>query len=207
MKSKIRVLIADDHTIVRIGLATLLGAEKDIEVVGEAKNGEMAVSESLRLLPDVVIMDMMMPKKDGAEATAELREKLPSAKVVILTTFGASDGIAQALESGAAGALMKTADDDVIVSTVREVAAGKTVISADIKRILASDPPIQRLTPRQIEVLRSMTRGLTNRDIASQLGICVDRVNDQVAAILTKIGAANRTEAVAIAMRKHLLKI
>ena len=207
MKSKIRVLIADDHTIVRIGLATLLGAEKDIEVVGEAKNGEMAVSESLRLLPDVVIMDMMMPKKDGAEATAELHEKLPSVKVVILTTFGASDGIAQALESGAAGALMKTADDDVIVSTVREVAAGKTVISADIKRILASDPPIQRLTPRQIEVLRSMTRGLTNRDIASQLGICVDRVNDQVAAILTKIGAANRTEAVAIAMRKHLLKI
>lgn len=207
MKSKIRVLIADDHTIVRIGLATLLGAEKDIEVVGEAKNGEMAVSESLRLLPDVVIMDMMMPKKDGAEATAELHEKLPSVKVVILTTFGASDGIAQALESGAAGALMKTADDDVIVSTVRGVAAGKTVISADIKRILASDPPIQRLTPRQIEVLRSMTRGLTNRDIANQLGICIDRVNDQVAAILTKIGAANRTEAVAIAMRKHLLKI
>ena len=205
--NKIKVLIADDHTIVRIGLATLLGVEKDIEVVGEAKNGDMAVKEALRLLPDVVIMDMMMPKKDGAEATAELREKLPSAKVVILTTFGASDGIAQAIESGAAGALMKTADDDVIVSTVREVAAGKTVISADIKRLLDNDPPIQRLTPRQIEVLQSMTRGLTNRDIASQLGICIDRVNDQVAAILTKIGAANRTEAVAIAMRKHLLKI
>lgn len=205
--NKIKVLIADDHTIVRIGLATLLGVEKDIEVVGEAKNGDMAVKEALRLLPDVVIMDMMMPKKDGAEATAELREKLPSAKVVILTTFGASDGIAQAIESGAAGALMKTADDDVIVSTVREVAAGKTVISADIRRLIDNDPPIQRLTPRQIEVLQSMTRGLTNRDIASQLGICVDRVNDQVAAILTKIGAANRTEAVAIAMRKHLLKI
>ena len=205
--NKIKVLIADDHTIVRIGLATLLGVEKDIEVVGEAKNGDMAVKEALRLLPDVVIMDMMMPKKDGAEATAELREKLPSAKVVILTTFGASDGIAQAIESGAAGALMKTADDDVIVSTVREVAAGKTVISADIRRLIDNDPPIQRLTPRQIEVLQSMTRGLTNRDIASQLGICVDRVNDQVATILTKIGAANRTEAVAIAMRKHLLKI
>jgi len=205
--NKIKVLIADDHTIVRIGLATLLGVEKDIEVVGEAKNGDMAVKEALRLLPDVVIMDMMMPKKDGAEATAELREKLPSAKVVILTTFGASDGIAQAIESGAAGALMKTADDDVIVSTVREVAAGKTVISADIKRLLEKDPPVPKLTPRQIEVLQSMTRGLTNRDIASQLGICVDRVNDQVAAILTKIGAANRTEAVAIAMRKHLLKI
>ena len=207
MKSKIKVLIADDHTIVRIGLATLLSAEPDIEVVGEARNGEMAVKEALRLRPDVVIMDMMMPKKDGAEATAELREKLPSAKVLILTTFGASDGIARALESGAAGALMKTADDDVIVSTVREVAVGKTVISADIKRLLDSDPPVPTLTPRQLEVLSAMTRGLTNRDIANQLGICIDRVNDQVAAILTKIGAANRTEAVAIAMRKHLLKI
>ena len=207
MKSKIKVLIADDHTIVRIGLATLLGAEKDIEVVGEAKNGEMAVSEALRLMPDVVIMDLMMPKMDGAAATAELRDKLPSAKVIILTTFGASDGIAHALESGAAGALVKTADDDVLVSTIREVANGGSVISPDLRKMLAEDPPIPKLTPRQIEVLQSMTRGLTNRDIAAQLGIRQDRVNEHVAAILTKIGAANRTEAVAIALRKHLLKI
>ena len=207
MKPTIRVLIADDHTIVRIGLAALLGAEKDIEVVGEAKNGDMAVKEALRLSPDVVIMDLMMPKKDGATATAELHEKLPSAKVIILTTFGASDGIAHALESGAAGALMKTADDAVLVSTIRAVAGGKTVVSADIKRLLANDPPVPKLTPRQIEVLQSMTRGLTNRDIARQLGIRQDRVDEHVAAILTKIGAANRTEAVAIALRKHLLKI
>lgn len=207
MKSKIKVLIADDHTIVRIGLTTLLNAESDIEVVGEARNGEMAVKEALRLTPDIVVMDLMMPKKDGAEATAELHERLPSAKVIILTTFGASDGIAHALESGAAGALMKTADDAAIVSTIRAVAGGRTVISADIKRLLANDPPFPTLTPRQLEVLSSMTRGLTNRDIANQLGICIDRVNDQVAAILTKIGAANRTEAVAIALRKHLFKI
>ncbi len=206
MKPTIRVLLADDHTIVRIGLAALLGAEKDIEVVGEAKNGDMAVKEALRLSPDVVIMDMMMPKKDGATATAELHEKLPSAKVIILTTFGASDGIAHALESGAAGALMKTADDAVLVSTIRAVASGKTVISADIKRLLENDPPVPKLTPRQIEVLQSMQRGLTNRDIAKQLGIRQDRVDEHVAAILTKIGAANRTEAVAIAMRKFLLK-
>lgn len=207
MKSKIKVLIADDHTIVRIGLTTLLNAESDIEVVGEARNGEIAVKEALRLTPDIVVMDLMMPKKDGAEATAELHERLPSAKVIILTTFGASDGIAHALESGAAGALMKTADDAAIVSTIRAVAGGRTVISADIKRLLANDPPVPTLTPRQLEVLSSMTRGLTNRDIANQLGICIDRVNDQVAAILTKIGAANRTEAVAIALRKHLFKI
>ena len=207
MKNTIRVLIADDHTIVRIGLRTLLGAEKDIEVVGEAKNGEMAVKEALRLRPDVVIMDLMMPKMDGAEATAALHEKLPETKVIILTTFGSSDGIAHAIESGAAGALMKTADDDALISTIRSVAGGKTVISPDIKRLLAEDPPIPVLTTRQTEVLQSMMRGLTNRDIAKQLGIRQDGVNEHVAAILAKIGAANRTEAVAIALRKHLLKL
>lgn len=207
MKNTIRVLIADDHTIVRIGLRTLLGAEKDIEVVGEAKNGEMAMKEALRLRPDVVIMDLMMPKMDGAEATAVLHEKLPETKVIILTTFGSSDGIAHAIESGAAGALMKTADDAALISTIRSVAGGKTVISPDIKRLLAEDPPIPVLTTRQAEVLQSMMRGLTNRDIAKQLGIRQDGVNEHVAAILAKIGAANRTEAVAIALRKHLLKL
>lgn len=207
MKNTIRVLIADDHTIVRIGLRTLLGAEKDIEVVGEAKNGEMAVKEALRLRPDVVIMDLMMPKMDGAEATAALHERLPETKVIILTTFGSSDGIAHAIESGAAGALMKTADDAALISTIRSVAGGKTVISPDIKRLLAENPPIPVLTTRQTEVLQSMMRGLTNRDIAKQLGIRQDGVNEHVAAILAKIGAANRTEAVAIALRKHLLKL
>ena len=207
MKNTIRVLIADDHTIVRIGLRTLLGAEKDIEVVGEAKNGEMAVKEALRLRPDVVIMDLMMPKMDGAEATAVLHERMPETKVIILTTFGSSDGIAHAIESGAVGALMKTADDAALISTIRSVAGGKTVISPDIKRLLAEDPPIPVLTTRQAEVLQSMMRGLTNRDIAKQLGIRQDGVNEHVAAILAKIGAANRTEAVAIALRKHLLKL
>jgi DNA-binding NarL/FixJ family response regulator len=203
----IRVLIADDHTIVRIGLKALLGAENDIEIVGEAKNGEMAVKEAMRLQPDVVIMDLMMPKMDGAAATAALRDRLPEAKVIILTTFGSSDGIAHAIESGAAGALMKTADDAALISTIRSVAGGMTVISPEIRRLLAEDPPIPVLTSRQTEVLQSMMRGLTNRDIAKQLGIRQDGVNEHVAAILAKIGAANRTEAVAIALRKHLLKL
>ncbi len=207
MNNTIRVLIADDHTIVRIGLKTLLAAEDDIEVVGEAKNGEMAVKEAMRLSPDVVIMDLMMPKMDGAEATAALHEKLPETKVIILTTFGSSDGIAHAIESGASGALMKTADDAALISTIRSVASGKTVISPEIRRLLAEDPPIPVLTSRQTEVLQSMMRGLTNRDIAKQLGIRQDGVNEHVAAILAKIGAANRTEAVAIALRKHLLKL
>ena len=204
---RIRVLIADDHTIVRIGLTALLNAESDIEVVGEAKNGDIAIKEALRLNPDVVSMDLMMPIKDGAAATVEIGEKLTPVKVIILTTFGASDGIAHALEAGAAGALMKTADDALIVSTVRDVIAGKTVISPDIRRLMAEDPPVPNLTERQVEVLQSMTRGLTNRDIAKQLGIRQDRVDEHVAAIFKKIGAANRAEAVAIALRKQLLKL
>ena len=207
MKDKIRVLIADDHTIVRMGLTALLDTEKDIEVVGLAKNGVEALAESRRLNPDIVIMDLMMPKKDGVEATAELKDMQPAVKVIILTTFGTSDGIAHAIACGAVGAVLKNAEDTELVTAIRKVAAGGRYISPEIKQQLENDPPVPELTPRQMQVLQSMTRGLTNRDIAKQLGIRQDGVNIHVNAILQKIGAANRTEAVAIALRKHLLKL
>ena len=205
--SPIRVLIADDHTIVRVGLAALLGTERDITVVGQAKNGFEAVRETLRLQPNVVIMDLLMPKMDGVEATAEITEKVPAAKVVILTTFGSSDGIAHALEVGAKGAILKNADNAQLISAIRMVAKGGKFVSPEIRQQLAVDPPIPTLTPRQKEILASMVRGLTDRDIARQLGIRQDGVSEHVSAILQKIGAANRTEAVAIALKKHLLKI
>ena len=204
---KITVLIADDHTIVRAGLAALLGTEKDLEIVGQAKNGVEAVRETLRLLPDVVIMDLMMPKKDGVEATVELHEKAPDTKVILLTTFGTSDGLAHALQNGAKGAILKNADNAQLATAIRKVARGGEFISAEIRQQLAVNPPIPELTPRQKDILASMVRGLTDRDIARQFGIRQDGVNDHVRAILAKIGAANRTEAVAIALRKHLLKI
>lgn len=203
----IRVLIADDHAVVRMGLSAMLGLESDIEVVGQAKNGIEAVAESLRLKPDVVVLDLMMPKKDGVEATAELCAKLPTAKVIILTTFSTSDGIAHALDSGASGAVFKGAEETDLVSAIRKVANDERYLSPEIKRQLASDPPVPELTPRQLDILRSMTQGLTNKDIAKQLGIRPDGVNLHVIEILKKIGAANRTEAVAIALRKHLLKM
>ena len=203
----IRVLIADDHTIVRAGLAALLGTERDITVVGQAKNGIEAVREAVRLQPDVVIMDLMMPKMDGVEATAEIAGKAPAAKVIVLTTFGTSDGIAHALEVGAKGAILKNADNAQLISAIRTVARGGEFVSPEIHQQLAVDPPIPSLTPRQREILASMVRGLTDRDIARQLGIRQDGVNEHVSAILQKLGAANRTEAVAIAFRKHLLKI
>ena len=207
MNDKIRVLIADDHTIVRMGLTAMLETEADINVVGHAKNGVEALAEAQRLHPDIVIMDLMMPKKDGVEATAELKDMQPSVKVIILTTFGTSDGIAHAIKCGAVGAVLKNAEDTELVTAIRKVAAGGRYISPEIKQQLENDPPIPELTPRQMQVLQSMTRGLTNRDIAKQLGIRQDGVNLHVNAILQKIGAANRTEAVAIAMRKHLLKM
>ena len=204
--ARIKVLIADDHTIVRAGLAALLGTERDLEIVGKAKNGVEAVRETERLLPDVVIMDLMMPKKDGVQATAEIAAKVPSAKVILLTTFGTSDGIAHALRNGAKGAILKNADNAQLATAIRKVARGEVFVSPDIRQQLAVDPPIPELTPRQRDILASMIRGLTDRDIARQLGIRQDGVNDHVSAILQKLGAANRTEAVVIALRKHLLK-
>ena len=203
----IKVLLADDHAIVRMGLASLLGTKKDIEVVGEAEDGEAAVRKVLKLAPDVVIMDLMMPKMDGVEATAEIHRRLPDVKIMVLTSYGASDGIAHALSAGATGALMKSTEFSEFVTAIRRVAAGERVIAPEIARQLAEDPPVPELTPRQAEILQSITRGLTNADIAKQLGIREDSVKEHVNAIFAKLGAANRSEAVAITLRKHLLKM
>ena len=204
---RIRVLIADDHTIVRIGLKALFAEEADIEVVGEARNGVEAVKVALETRPDIVIMDLQMPKKDGVEATRELAVKLPSAAIAILTTYGTSDGIAHAIQAGARGAMLKTADDACLVSAIRKIAAGEEYVSQEIRKLLADDPPIPELSVRQSEILKSLTTGLTNKEIAQQLGIRRDSVEDHINALFAKLGAANRAEAVAIALRKHLLKI
>ena len=149
MHQKIRILIADDHLIVRTGLTALLGTEKDLEVVGQAKNGIEAVSEAARLKPDIVIMDLQMPKKDGVTATAEIAANTPSARVILLTTFGTSDGIAHALSAGAKGAILKNTDNAELARAIRKVAEGGEFISAEIRQQLAVDPPIPGLTPRQ----------------------------------------------------------
>ena len=201
---KIRVLIADDHAIVRIGLVALLETDGDIEVVGEADDGAEAVRKALKLKPDVVVMDLMMPVLDGIAATRELQEKLPSAKVLALTTSSVSDDLQRALDAGAAGVVTKSSVGTRLLSAIKSVAVGKKTVAPEVSRLLSSDPPAQPLTPRQAEVLGFLVRGLTNADIARQLGISVERVKDHLNAIFAKIGAANRVEAVAIALRKHL---
>ena len=204
---KIKVLIADDHAIVRTGLSMLLEAQGGFDVVGEAENGSDAVRLALRLKPDVVVMDLMMPEVDGIAATREIKAKAADSKVLILTTSTVSDDLSRALDAGADGAIMKSAANAELVAAIRDIAAGKRTVSPEISRLISQDPPLPELTPRQKDILASMVRGLTNKDIARELGIRSDGVNQHIMAILEKLGAANRTEAVAIALRKHLLKI
>ena len=203
---KITILIADDHKIVRMGLKSLFAAEKDLTVVGEAEDGEQAVKKALELRPDIVIMDLVMPRKDGVSATRELHEQLPETNVVVLTSYSTSDTIAAALQAGARGAVMKSADDNDLLAAIRTVASGKTFISNEVKGILAVDPPAPTLSPRQQEVLQALVKGFNNTEIADQLGISRTVVKEHVETLLSKLGAANRTELTAIAIRKNLLK-
>ena len=205
--NKTTVLIIDDHAILRMGLASLLNAKSGIEVVGDAANGRTGIQKVLKLHPDVVIMDLMMPGMDGAETTRQLLSKEPESKVLILTTFGTSDGITHAIEAGAKGAIMKNCDFGELVAAIRTVARGEEYLSPEVKRIISKDPPIAPLSPRQAEILQSIVRGLSNPDIAKQLGISLDMVKEHTEALFKKLGVANRPEAVAIALRKHLLKI
>lgn len=206
MKAKVRILIADDHSVVRMGLASLLGTAKNVEVVGEAINGDEAVRKALKLRPDIVIMDIVMPKKDGVAATEEILAAAPDTKVLILTTFGTSEDISRALKAGATGAIMKSATNRELLAAVQSVAQGKRFISTEVEGILANDPPIPELSQRQSEILESIARGLTNKEIATQLDISLESVKSHVKVILEKLEASSRTEAAAIAQRKNLLK-
>lgn len=204
--AKIKVMLVDDHAMLRMGLASLLGTAKEIQVVAEAGNGAEALGRYEQCVPDVVVMDLMMPEMDGTETTRELLKVHPDAKVLILTTFGTADALGHALEAGALGAILKTAKLPELVSSIEAVAAGKRSVASEIEQILKESPPVQALSKRQAEILEAITRGLSNEDIAAMLGISVPMVKEHVKILFEKIGAANRAEAVAIAIKKHLLK-
>ena len=203
---KIRILIADDHAIVRTGLASLLGRKPDLEVVGEAEDGEAAVAETLRLKPDVVVMDLLMPRTSGAEATAAIHARQPETKILILTSYGDANDIRVALGNGATSAAVKSLPNADLVEVIRATAAGTRFLSPEVAQLLATDEPIADLSPRQRQILESIARGLSNAQIALLLGISPESVKTHVANLFRKIGVANRSEAVAIALRAHLLK-
>ena len=205
--SKIRVLLIDDHAIVRMGLASLLNTRKDLEVIAEASDGESGIKKAVALHPDIVIIDLMMPGLDGVETTRRLLRQLSDARVLILTSYGSADGIAHALESGAKGAIMKSADLQELIAAIKKVANGGISVSSEIEQLISEDPPVPELSARQAEILHSVTRGLSNENIAKQFGISLQMVKEHMMALFSKIGASNRAEAVAIALRKHLLKI
>jgi len=200
--SKTRILIVDDHALVRMGLAALLDCQDDLCVVGEAEDGESALDLLPRLKPDIVTVDLLMPGMGGVETTRRIVAARPETKVLVLTSYGNSDELRQAVEAGASGTLLKDQDNEEVVNAIRTLAAGGAVFQPE--RMPTSSV---ELTARQLAVLRSVTRGLTNPDIARQFGISVDGVKGHLRAIFAKIGAANRSEAVAIALRKHLLKV
>ena len=204
--SKIRVLIADDHAIVRMGLTALFDATEDIAVVGEAEDGADAVRKAVQLKPDVIVMDLMMPVMDGISAIREIREKVPESRTLVLTTSSSSDDIDRALKAGAAGAMTKNTANQKLLAAIRTIADGERVLSNEVAQMIQDDPPVPGLTDRQREILQDVANGMTNREIADRLKISPDGIKDHISAICTKLGANNRSEAVAIALRKHLIK-
>jgi DNA-binding NarL/FixJ family response regulator len=203
----VSVLLVDDHALIRRGLADLIRYESDLKVVGEAANGQEAVEAARKLNPDVIVMDLMMPEMDGVEATRRIKAERPDSRILILTTFGTSADVARAMAAGASGAMMKDAETDDQLAAIRAVAAGGKAFSPEIEKTLNELPPPPDLTDRQMLILESVTRGLTNRDIATMLDISTDAVKQHLAAIFSKLGAANRSEAISIALRKQLLKL
>lgn len=207
MKRKIKLLIADDHAIVRQGLATILGFQPDFAVVGEAEDGQDAVDKARTLHPDIVIMDLMMPVLNGSDATALIRQGNPDTKVVILTSYADSTDLSHALENGAVGILSKTAPKEDLFACLHAVTAGQTAVADEIRRTLNENNDAVTLTPRQMDILQSLSRGLTNDDIAKELGLSMAGIKFHLLTIFRKLGVSNRAEAVGIALRKHLLKI
>ena len=204
---KIKILIADDHSLMRVGLNALLGHQKDMTVVGEARDGVEAVKKAKELNPDVVVMDLMMPKMNGVDATRLIRTARPETKVLILTSFGTAPELAHAVANGATGAFIKSAPTEEIVDAVRAVAVGREAFPDEVRQLIAESQSVTDLTNRQLEILSAATQGRTTSGIARELGISESCVLKHFTVIFEKLGVTNRAEAVALALRKHLLKI
>ncbi len=200
-------MIADDHAVVREGLRTFLELQEGIEVAGEASDGREAVDEAERLLPDVVLMDLVMPRLDGVEAMRELRTRVPGARVVVLTSFLDDERVLPALRAGAAGYLLKNVEPRELARSIRLAAAGEALIdpavAARLVDALGSDRRAEQaeLTPREQEVLDLIGRGFANKRIALELGIAEKTVKTHVSHVLAKLGVSDRTQAALYAAR------
>lgn len=203
----IRILIADDHAVVRDGLAAILGMQPDMKVVGEASDGEEACTLFAKHAPDVMLLDLRMPKMDGLEVVRRLHSQQPSARIVIVTTYDSDEDIFLSLKAGAQGYVLEDAPRQQILEAIRLVHAGQRYIPANVAIKMAEHVARPELTERELEVLRRMARGESNKEIGAALFISEGTVKTHVKSILTKLEAAGRTEAVAIASRRGLVKI
>jgi Response regulator containing a CheY-like receiver domain and an HTH DNA-binding domain len=214
--SPIRVLLTDDHAIVRKGVRALLATERDIQVVGEACDGQEAVAQAEALCPDVILMDLMMPKLDGIEAISRIMSKLPGTRILVLTSFAADEKVFPAIKAGALGYLLKDSGPEELVGAIRKVHEGEPWLEPSIARkVLAelSHPPKQQpltadpLTEREVEVLRHVAQGCSNKEIALKLVLSELTVRTHVSNILGKLHLASRTQAALYALQKGITSL
>ena len=217
MDGRIRVLIVDDHAMVRRGMRDFLDLHPDLEVVGEAPDGETALVEAARLRPDVVVMDLVMPGLDGIATTAELKARHPAIEVVAITSFIEESRITAALEAGASGFLLKDAEADDLAAAIRSAHGGEVYLDPAVAGIVArrmrvghdgpgggaGDDRLARLTARERDVLDGLARGLSNRAIAEELGMAERTARTHVSNILAKLGLSSRTQAALLAVERH----
>jgi NarL family two-component system response regulator LiaR len=207
MTELIRVLIADDHFVVRQGLTTLLVARNGMKVVGEAATGREAVELARRLQPDVILMDMMMPDMDGPQAIAHIITENPQARILVLTSFGESAKVSAAVQAGALGYLLKDSSPDDLFHAIRSVYRGNLVLPQELALKLMQPQPVtptlDQLTEREIDVLRLLAQGQSNQDIAKNLVISTTTVRTHVSSLLNKLGCSNRTQLALFAVQQN----
>ncbi len=203
----IRILIADDHPVVREGLVTMLGLEADLEVVGQARDGEEACRLYEELRPDILILDLRMPKKDGLEVVAELMARRPRPRIIVLTNSPKAEDLRRALSAGAKSYLLKGAEAPEVWETIREVYAGRSSLPREVAAQLADSMAQPELSQRELQVLKQMALGKSNKEIGQVLYISEHTVKNHIKAILEKLDAVGRTEAVALAAQRGLVNL
>jgi DNA-binding NarL/FixJ family response regulator len=210
MMRPIRLLIADDHPVVRDGLRAMLATQPDMELVGEAATGSEAVERALALHPDVVLMDLQMPELDGPAAIATLRERAPEVRVLVLTTFGTDADITRAVDAGATGYLLKDAPREQLFGAIRAAVRGEAVLSPSVAtRVLGRmrAPAEEALSPRELEILGAVARGLSNKDIGRQLYVSEATVKTHLLRVFSKLGVDDRTAAVTVALERGIIRL